>query len=297
MDKSRGFFSRLPTSPTVWLPVIWLLLVLFCGLAASIMPLKAPDAMDWNYLAAPPGTVNLLSPDNGEPTNQHPHIYWLGTDAMGRDLLSRLVYGARVSLAVGVMSPLIGFIFGGLLGMVAGYFRGRTETVIMSAMDIILAFPGLVLLLAVSFFYGATLATLIPTLGFLTIPSFCRVARGATLKLANQEFILAAKALGESKWSIILREILPNVVVPLVVYGFIIMGVVIVVEGVLSFLGLGVAPPTPSWGGMIAEGRGKLDEAAHIVMIPSAVLFLTVLSLNLLGDGLRSWARKRGGAR
>lgn len=279
--------NRLPTSPAIWLPVLWLTLVVFCGLASPWLPLKAPAAMDWEHMAAPLGAV-------GEVAD---HVYWLGTDSMGRDMFSRVVHGARVSLAVGVISPLIGFILGGLLGMIAGYFRGRVETLIIGTMDIILAFPGLVLLLAVSFYYGAGLSTLIPVLGFLTIPGFCRVSRASTLRLADREFVLAAKTLGETKTAIIVREILPNVVVPLFVYAFLVMGVMIVIEGVMSFLGLGVPPPTPSWGGMIADGRGTLDEAPHIAMIPATVLFLTVLSLNLLGDSLRTWARSRGGAR
>jgi peptide/nickel transport system permease protein len=269
----------------MWLPIIWLALVVFCGLAANLLPLTPPDQMDWDYLSLAPGAGEL---EGGN--------FWLGTDHVGRDILSRLVHGARVSLTVGVFSTLIGFVLGGALGMWAGYFRGRTDTVIVGVMDVILAFPGLVLLLAVSFFFEAGLTTLVPVLGFLVTPRFCRVARATTLKLAQMEFVLAAESLGETRLAIIMREILPNVVVSLSVYAFLIMGVMIVIEGIMSFLGLGVPPPTPSWGGMIADGREVLDEAPHIALIPAAVLFLTVLSLNLLGDTLRSWARQRGGA-
>ena len=288
----RERLSAIPTSPMVWLPVIWLALVVFCGVAAPLLPLMAPDQMDWGSLASPPGTVSVVVEEG-----QASHVYWLGTDHMGRDMFSRLVHGARVSLAVGLLSPLIGFVFGGLLGMMAGYFRGRTETLIIGAMDIVLAFPGLVLLLAVSFYFGAGITTLVPVLGFLSIPGFCRVSRASTLRFAEMEFVLAAKTLGETRSAIIVKEILPNVVVPLFVYAFLVMGVMIVIEGVMSFLGLGVPPPTPSWGGMIADGRETLADAPHIALIPATVLFLTVLSLNLLGDSLRSWTRSRGGAR
>lgn len=269
---------------TFWMPLTWLLLVTLCTVTAGWLPLSAPDIMDSDHQNATPGTVVILP---GNPSR----VSLLGTDAMGRDMLSRLIIGARVSLTVGVTAPFIGLIIGGLLGMMAGYFRGWTETIIIGCMDVILAFPGLVLLLAVGFYFGTNLWTLFPSLGFLSVPAFCRVSRAATLQLAGREFVLAAKMIGSSHSSILIREILPNVAIPLCVYGLIIMALMIVVEGVLSFLGLSVPPPTPSWGGMIAAGREVISDAPHVCLIPATVLFLTVLSLNVLGDTLRGWTR------
>lgn len=278
---------------TFWIPLTWLLLVTLCAVTAGWMPLPAPDIMDYDHQNASPGTV-LTMPEKttaGSVSRAQSRVYWLGTDSMGRDMLSRIIIGARVSLAVGVTAPLIGLVIGGLLGMMAGYFRGFTESIIIGFMDVILAFPGLVLLLVMGFYFGTNLWTLIPSLGFLSVPAFCRVSRAATLQLAGREFVIAAKMIGHNNSSILVREILPNVAIPLCVYGLVIMALMIVVEGVLSFLGLSVPPPTPSWGGMIAEGREVLSEAPHVCLIPATVLFLTVLSLNILGDTLRGWTR------
>ena len=277
---------------TFWLPLTWLLLVTLCAATAGWMPITAPDIMDYDHQNASPGTVAILPESIAENVSEaQSRVYWLGTDSMGRDMLSRVITGARVSLAVGVTAPLIGLVIGGLLGMIAGYFRGWTESIIIGGMDVILAFPGLVLLLAVGFYFGTNLWTLIPSLGFLSVPAFCRVSRTATLQLAGREFVLAAKMIGNSNSAILVREILPNVAIPLCVYGLIVMALMVVVEGVLSFLGLSVPPPTPSWGGMIAGGREVLGEAPHVCLIPAAVLFFTVLSLNVLGDTLRGWTR------
>jgi peptide/nickel transport system permease protein len=275
---------------TLWMPLTWLLFVTLCAVSAGWLPLPAPDIMDYDHQNASPGTV-LITPETTAVSGTRNRVYWLGTDTMGRDMLSRIIIGAKVSLTVGVTAPLIGLVIGGLLGMIAGYFRGWTESIIIGCMDVILAFPGLVLLLAVGFYFGTNLWTLIPSLGFLSVPAFCRVSRAATLQLANREFVLAAKMSGNTNRAILVREILPNVAIPLCVYGLIVMALMIVVEGVLSFLGLSVPPPTPSWGGMVAAGREVLSEAPHVCLIPATVLFLTVLSLNILGDTLRGWAR------
>jgi len=288
----RGIAAFTPfRQAAFWLPLIWLLFVTICAVTAGWLPITPPDLMDLDHQLASPGTAVETPMQEDAPSAARKKVYWLGTDTMGRDIFSRIVFGARVSLAVGVTAPLMGFVLGGLLGMVAGYFRGWSESVIIGAMDVVLAFPGLVLLLAIAFYFGTDLRALIPALGFLTVPAFCRVSRAATLRLTGREFVLAARMAGDSHRAVLAREILPNVVIPLSVYGLIVMALMIVVEGVLSFLGLSVPPPQPSWGGVIAEGREVLSEAPHVCLIPAAVLFLTVLSLNLLGDTLRGWTR------
>ena len=175
---------------------------------------------------------------------------------MGRDITSRLLFGARVSLIVGVCAPVIGLILGCLLGVLAGSYRGLAEKVIVGAIDVFLAFPRLIFLLVVMFVFGSNLPNLTLALGLVCAPSFARVARANTLKFAGREFVLAARAAGASDTSIILREILPNILAPILAYLLLVMGLVIIAEGGLGFLGLSVPSPTPSWGGMIAEGRG-----------------------------------------
>lgn len=274
---------------TFWISLSWLAAVFLLSAAAGRLPIPAPDEMDWSHPSVNPGTASetAILQTTGERTPSR-YTYWLGTDTMGRDLVSRLIYGARISLSVGFTAPLIGLLIGGSLGCIAGYYRGTPGSLITGAMDIILAFPGIVLLLAVAFYLGVSLQNLILCLGFLSIPAFCRVARAKTLALSNLEFVQAARLTGAGNWTILFREIAPNVMVPLAVYALMVAAFMIMAEGSLSFLGLGIAAPTPSWGGMIADGREVLDEAPHVSMIPATTLFLTVLSLNLMGDHLRN---------
>ena len=273
-----------------WIALCWLAFVIISSLTADWWPIPEPDKMDWDNLNATPGTVNQLAVLQGAgEMEQSPYVYRLGTDTMGRDLVSRLIYGARVSLSVGLLAPSIGFLIGGLLGCIAGFYRGIIESSIVAIIDIILAFPGLVLLLAVTFYVGPSLQNLILSLGFLTIPAFCRVARAKALSLSNLEFVQAARLTGAGDLSILFREIVPNVVIPVAVYGLLVAAFMIMAEGALSFLGLGVPAPTPSWGGMIAEGKEVLDKNPHVSLIPAAAMFLTVISFNLIGDSLRNF--------
>ena len=257
---------------TFWLAVAWITFIVVCAVAAGLLPVPSPDQIDWTNLAVKPGVGGHL----------------LGTDNMGRDIAGRLLFGGRVSLTIGILAPCIGLILGCLLGVLAGFYRGISEKLIMGAIDTFLAFPRLVFLLVVMFVFGSNLTSLTLALGLVCAPSFARVARANTLKFAGLEFVLAARAAGASDSSIILREILPNVLAPLLVYMLLVMGLVIIAEGALGFLGLSVPSPTPSWGGMIAEGREVLDQAPHVSMIPTTVMFLTILSVNLIGDRLRS---------
>jgi peptide/nickel transport system permease protein len=271
-----------------WLPAAWLSFVVLMALSANIFELPDYGHIDWNHPAAPPGTAGtvILNDQNGASIPSD-YIYWLGTDPLGRDIVTRLIFGARASLLVGLITPMIALVIGGTLGLLAGFYRGRFEAVVVALMDIILAFPGLVLLLALAFYFGPGLDKLILALAILIIPAFCRVARANTLTWVQRDFILAARAVGASDLRILCCHLFPNVIIPVAAYGLLIVAVMIIAEGAMSFLGLGVPAPTPSWGGMIAEGKEFLNEAPHISLIPAIAMFLTVLSFNLLGDRLR----------
>jgi peptide/nickel transport system permease protein len=271
LDAAVAPRRRRRLSNVFWAAAAWIAIVVLAAMLANFLPIQNPTEMDMLARRMPPDA-------------QH----WLGTDGLGRDMLSRLVFGARTSLTVGLLSPLIGLFFGAALGMLAGYFRGRFEALAMGSIDVLLAFPPLVLVLAITAYLGQSVLNLSMTIGFLSIPPFARVARAATLTLAQREFVTAARALGATHARILLRELLPNVLLPLVAFFLLAVAVTIVVEGALSFLGLGVPPPTPSWGGMIGEGRESLDIAPWLAFLPAGVLFVTVLAFNLVGDALRA---------
>ncbi|MGP4023622.1 dipeptide/oligopeptide/nickel ABC transporter permease/ATP-binding protein [Actinomadura sp. 3N407] len=252
------------------LAALWIVLVVAAALTADLLPLPDHDA-------------TLSGDPRAAPGLDHP----LGTDGLGRDMLSRVVHGARVSLGVGVGAVVLGLLIGGPLGLLAGYRRGLADRIIMTGNDIMLAFPALVLALAVVAFAGPSVRNVLIVLGLLGVPAWVRLIRGVTLSFARREFVTAARALGARGATVMWREIAPNVVLPALSYAFTVMAVVVIAEGSLAFLGLSVRPPTPTWGGMINEGRSTLDTAVHIVLVPSAVMFLTVLAFNLVGDRLQ----------
>jgi peptide/nickel transport system permease protein len=255
------------------LALAWLVAIGALALLAPWLPLEDPARIDLAARNAPPGAA-----------------HWLGTDALGRDLLARVVHGARVSLLVGLVAPVLGLAAGSAIGLVAGFRGGRIDAVIGVAIESLLAFPALILALIVSAAVGRGVWSMIGALAFLAVPASARVARAAALSIASQPFIEAARAGGASETRILWRHVLPNAAPRLLTFGLLLVAIVIVVEGALGFLGLGVAPPTPSWGGMIAEGRAQLEDAPQASLAPAAALFLTVLSLNVVADAARGRA-------
>src|SRR3954466_2977204 len=262
-----------------WVAIGWMIFIFAVAIFADVLPLASPTDMDMLEKRAP-----------------FSFAHWLGTDRLGRDELSRLIYGARISLIVGLCAPVIGLTVGGALGMLAGYFRGRFESLVVGSMDVLLAFPPLILALAVTAYLGQSIFNLTCILGALGVPAFMRVARASTLTLARREFVIAAQALGATHARILLRELLPNVMLPLFAFFLLAVAITIVAEGSLSFLGLGVPPPISSWGSMIGEGRESLEMAPRLAFIPAIAMFLTVLSFNLVGDALRALTDPRRGA-
>lgn len=257
-----------------WICFIWLIVVTVAALLAPWLPIDEPDITDFFV-------------DNNSPPGTGGHL--LGTDQNGFDIFSRLIWGGRVSLIVAVGVLLIGMSVGGLIGLLAGFFRGRTESILMATVDIFLAFPGLILLIAIVAFLGADLKNVVIGISLVSIPAFARIARATTLTFSQREFVLAARATGASNGRILMREILPNVLLPLLAFGLLVVAIAIVAEGSLAFLGL-TSQETISWGGMINGGRRPLqqEDVAHVAMIPAFMMFLTVLSVNFLGDRFRA---------
>ena len=256
---------------TLWLPFAWIVCLLTAVIFADLLPLYDPVESDFTALKVRP---------NWE--------FWLGTDVLGRDIFSRIIYGGRTSLTVGFFAPVCGMFVGLFLGIVSGYYRGRLESLVVGLIDIILAFPNIVLAMCILFFAGASIVNLIIVLSITSIPANTRIARASTLIYAKREFVLAARAQGASHLRILWREILPNIILPQMAYILSFMSIIIMIEGSLAFLGVGVPPPTPTLGGMIAQGFPDINTDPHITFLPALFLFLTVLSLNLIGDQLRS---------
>lgn len=261
---------------TAWLCGGWLVVLVLGAVFAPLLPL---------------GEHQDIANTIGDPSLARPELfsqYPLGTNNFGLDLLARVLYGARASLVVAVAAVLIGIVVGGALGIVAGFFRKASDVVIGILTNSLLAVPPLILLIALSAVLDPNLRNLSFALSLLAIPSMIRIARANTLTFAQREFVLAAKTMGATRLRLMVRELLPNVFLPLASYGTVIVSALIVAEASLSFLGLGIQPPDPSWGNMIAEGEGNaFQQDPHIVLVPGTVLFLTVFSLNLLGEKAR----------
>ena len=258
-------------------------------LPAGFLILLAAACFIWPQVYPVPKPVGGSVLDAGLPPLSPGHIF--GTDPVGNDVMSRILYGGQISFEVGLAVTAIGLVVGGLLGMAAGYWGGAADTIISRLLDILIAFPALVLALAIAEGLGPSELHVIWALAVFSIPATGRIARSATLALREQTFILAARLSGTRGWRVILRHVIPNITPQLMTFSLLGIGVVIILEGALSFLGLGIPLPEASWGSMIAQGQQTLSASPYLVLIPSAFLFATVMSLNLVGDARRErWA-------
>lgn len=263
-------FRRVIGNNTARVGLIFLIVFFLTGILAPWFAPYEPDEQDLSIALHP-------------PTLKHP----MGTDEFGRDILSRIIYGTRPTLTIVLTVTVIGLVVGGGLGMISGYRGGRIDTVTMRCLDVLLAFPGIVLALAIISVIGPGMKGVIIATAVYAIPQMARVTRGSVLGVRENDYIMAARATGEGTWSIILRYILPNAMMPILALTFLRMATIVIMGASLSFLGLGVQPPTAEWGIMLSQGRSYLRMAPYLPIFPGLAIIIVVLGFNLLGDGLR----------
>lgn len=263
-----------------WFSVTWTALIVLLAVLAPWLPFVDEPGAFGDFSVEPAAGPSL--------------DHWFGVNDNGVDLFSQVVWGARVSLFISISVVVIGFMLGGLVGMTAGFLRGRVDRVISAVIDILLAFPALVLALAMVAIFASdgntvrpNMPVIILSLSILSIAPLARITRGVTLAFSEREFVTAARTLGARNRRILRREILPNVVPPMAAFSLTVIAVVIVAEGALAFLGLSVSSPAPTWGKLIAAGRLQIERSGHLVVFPAGVMFLTILSLNYIGDVLQ----------
>lgn len=265
-----GLLAAFNANKTSWIGLGVFLAVCLAALFAPVLAPHDPLEQDILYRLKAP-TAEFL----------------LGTDYYGRDTLSRLIYGARISLVIGLLAILAAMLIGSAIGLVAGYYGGRADIVIMQAMDVLLAFPSLILGLIVVAMLGPSILNLVIAISLTAIPPFARIARAPTLAIKEREFVEAGRSLGYSDLRLMFGHILPNIMPEILVMGSLWIATAIRVEASLAFIGLGVSPPTPTWGGMIREGFENILDSFWLALFPSIAILIVVFSLNLLGDGLR----------
>ncbi|MCY4348994.1 MAG: ABC transporter permease [Thiotrichales bacterium] len=267
---ARGLVRAFNTNKTSWVGLVVFFVVCLLAILAPLIAVH--DPLEQNILFR-------LKP----PSSEH----WMGTDYYGRDIFSRLLHGARISLVIGLLAIGVAMIIGSFIGLVAGYRGGRTDIIMMQTMDVLLAFPSLILGLIVVAMLGPSITNLVIAIALTAIPPFARIARAPTIAVKEREFIEAGRALGYSDMRLMLGHILPNILPEILVMGSLWLATAIRVEASLAFIGLGVAPPTATWGGMIREGFENILDSLWLTLFPSIAILVVVFALNLLGDGLR----------
>jgi peptide/nickel transport system permease protein len=269
-QRKMRFIKNVLETRLVTTGLVVLAIVVFSALFAGVIAPHDPLEQNYQALAQPPSI-------------EHP----LGTDNLGRDMSSRIIYGTRVSLQVGVIAVAMAVAFGTTFGLIAGYVGGIVDDVIMRFVDAVQAFPGLILALGLAAALGPSIQNVMIAIGFISSPAIARLTRAQTLWVRETEYVAAAKVTGASPWIIIRRHIWPNVTAPIIVQATLLVATAIVTEASLSFLGVGVQPPTPSWGSMLRTGSEYLETAPWIAFGPGVAIFATVLAFNFIGDGLR----------
>ena len=266
----RGLVRTFNANKISWIGLVLFVLIVVIAVAAPM--LTKFDPIDQDVMA------QLQGPSEA-------HLF--GTDEYGRDIWARLIYGARISLIIGIVSTLVAMVVGSIIGILAGWYGGRLDAVVMQIMDVLLAFPSLILGLIVVAMLGPSMTNLIIAIALTSIPPFARIARAPTISLREREYIEACRALGYSDARILTLHILPNILSDILVMGSLWLANAIRTEASLAFIGLGVKPPTPTWGGMIRSGFENILDNAWLAVVPSIAILLVIFALNLLGDGLR----------
>ncbi len=271
-SQARSVWNRFRRNKIASVGLVIFLMIALCAIFADVLA-------DYQQLAITQNEEERMSPPSAE------HIF--GTDNYGRDMFARIIHGARNSLAIGISSTLIALLLGCILGGLAAYYSGVVDNTIMRLLDMIACIPSILLALTIVFALGASMINLLTAITIAIVPGFTRVIRSAMLPVIGQEFIEAARACGATDFRILARYIIPNAIGPILVQGTMSVASLIMTAASLSFIGMGVQPPAPEWGSMLAEAREYIRYAPHMVIIPGMAIVLTALSLNLIGDGLR----------
>ncbi len=271
-NQAVEIWNRLRRNKMAMVGLVILIILVLCAIFAD-------QIADYQTMVVDQDIANRLQGPSRE------HI--LGTDEFGRDIFARLIHGSRVSLKVGIVSVAISLTLGGLFGAIAGYYGGKVDNIIMRCMDILLAVPSILLAITIVAALGSSIFNLMLAIGVAGVPGFARIVRAAVMGVKDQEFVEAARAIGAKNFTIIMREIIPNCMAPIIVQSTLSVAGAILSTASLSFIGLGIEAPNPEWGAMLSGGRIYLRDAMHLTLFPGLAIMITILALNLLGDGLR----------